>query len=186
MPSSLQITLDLWWHSIWWWNVTQTIDSPCVQKESIETVCLLPPLAHHISATWACTRVCILFCVHAFYSVSKCFIWMLKHSDTQVNTFNLLLLVLLAATFSSSTSCVRYLPFSSVPASALRLSMEAVQWRVESRWLCGPSRELLSLTTEQESCARRQATPMHLLQFYTFMVNTLVTLNIKVLIRSVR
>lgn len=61
--------------------------------------------------------------------------------------------------------------WTAVPVSVLRLSMEAVKWRMESHWQCGPSRELLSRTTAQESCASRQTILMHLLPFCMFMVN---------------
>ena len=59
-------------------------------------------------------------------------------------------------------------PFLAV--CLLRLCMEVVIWRKKSQWLCGPSRELHSLTMEQALFVSSQTISMQLLPPYMFMV----------------
>lgn len=114
-------------------------------------VCLLPPLVHDVSATLQ------------LMLVTSTGNWLLLRIITVtslcLHLFKLLFIHL----------CPLF--WIAVPVSVLRLSMEAVKWRMGSHWQCGPSRELLSPTTAQESCASRQTILMHLLPFWMFMVN---------------
>lgn len=73
----------------------------CAKRVNWDSVCLLPPLVHHVSATWACTRVCILFHLALMYFIYQ-FLSECWNVLTLNSTFNLLLLALSAATVSSS------------------------------------------------------------------------------------
>lgn len=159
----------------------------CAKRVSWDSVCFAAPTGAPCFCNLSLYKslYSISSCARVFYLVSEFFYLKVETFSHLTQPSTCYCWLYQQPQSAPLPSCVRYLPLSAVPASVLRLSMEAVQWRVESRWLCGPSRELLSLTTAQESCARRQATLMHLLQFYTFMVNTLVTLYIKVLMISI-
>lgn len=70
-----------------------------------------------------------------------------------------------------------YNHFTFIPCSVhlLRPSMEVVILSRRSHWLCGPSKERLSLTTAPESYVGSLITPMHLLLFYMLMVKKLLS-----------